>query len=68
MDNAVPHGSRHHDSVTHLVNAKTSSAAETKRLSHQVRKVENSINDKAKLDYNGVRKMSIRNWKGFKNV
>ena len=28
MHNAVPHGSRHHDFVTHLVNAKTSSMAE----------------------------------------
>ena len=28
MHNAVPHGSRHHDFVTHLVNAKTSSMEE----------------------------------------
>ena len=28
MHNAVPHGSRHHDFVTHLVNAKTSSMPE----------------------------------------
>ena len=28
MHNAVPHGSRHHDFVTHLVNAKTSSMVE----------------------------------------
>ena len=28
MHNAVPHGSRHHDFVTHLVNAKSSSMEE----------------------------------------